>query len=194
MGPYEYGKTIIQPVLREASRILVQGGCVAIWVDYRAAPYWAVAMDEAVHGLTRNGDLVVVSALGNPGKKQHPMKHSNIIHASKGAPFFDHTKMERERRLSAPKPGYEGDKPIGSVIQGTMSNTDPQRVGYPDQKPLHVCRHIIETMCPVGGLVVDPFMGSGTILLQAKLSGMRWAGCDISEAAVELATRRLLPR
>jgi site-specific DNA-methyltransferase (adenine-specific) len=184
-----YQREIIAPVMAEAPRVLKAGGTIAVWIDYRAACYWEVAID--LSGLQRNGEIIVESLLGNPGKKKWPVKHSNIILASKGEPWFDHEAMPTVERRSAAKPGYEGLKRVGSVIQGTMSNTDPQRVGYPDQKSLETCTTIIRTHCPVGGLVVDCYSGSGTTVIAALGCDRRGLGFDISMAAVELARSRL---
>jgi DNA modification methylase len=184
-----YLREHVVPVIREAERVLKTGGTVAPWVDFRAAPYWGVELDKS--GLQRNGEIIVESLLGNPGKKKWPVKHSNIILASKGDPWFDHEAMPLVDRRSGPKPGYDGQKRVGSVIQGTMSNTDPQRVGYPDQKSLETCTTVIRTHCPVGGLVVDCYAGSGTTVIAAIGCDRRGLGFDISIAAVELARSRL---
>ena len=62
---------------------------------------------------------------------------------------------------------------------------------HPTQKPLGIVTPLIEYSVPVGGLVVDPFSGSGTTLLAAKLAGRRGIGCEINEAYCEAAARRL---
>ena len=188
---FYYQREIIAPVMAEAPRVLAVGGTIAVWIDYRAACYWEIALDDS--SLQRNGEIIVECLLGNPGKKQWPVKHQNIVLASKGAPWFDHEAMPTVERRSGPKPGYDGPKRVGSVIQGTMSNTDPQRVGYPDQKDLRTCTTIIETHCPVGGLVVDCFTGSGTIPLAAVNAGRRGLGFDRSLPAIELARSRVGP-
>lgn len=42
-----------------------------------------------------------------------------------------------------------------------------------------------------GELVLDPFMGSGTVAVVAEKHGRRWAGADLSETYVRLATERI---
>jgi site-specific DNA-methyltransferase (adenine-specific) len=62
---------------------------------------------------------------------------------------------------------------------------------HPTQKPLEIISPLIEYSVPVGGMVVDPFAGSGTTLLAAKLTGRRAVGVEINEAYCEAAARRL---
>jgi site-specific DNA-methyltransferase (adenine-specific) len=62
---------------------------------------------------------------------------------------------------------------------------------HPTQKPVGIVLPLIEYSVPVGGVVFDPFAGSGTTLLAAKLSGRRAIGCEIDEKYAEAAARRL---
>lgn len=66
-----------------------------------------------------------------------------------------------------------------------------ERVGYPTQKPIILLRKIIELVTNKGDLVVDPFCGSGTTLVAAKLLNRDYIGIDISDDAVELAKSRI---
>jgi site-specific DNA-methyltransferase (adenine-specific) len=59
------------------------------------------------------------------------------------------------------------------------------------QKPEGIVSPLIEYACPRGGLVLAPFMGSGTDLVVAKLTGRRAIGIDIRESQCEAAARRL---
>lgn len=67
-----------------------------------------------------------------------------------------------------------------------------ERVGYPTQKPILLLERIIGLCTDVGDTVLDPFCGSGTSLVAAKLLGRNAIGIDSSPEAVELARRRLL--
>src|SRR5262249_12559461 len=42
---------------------------------------------------------------------------------------------------------------------------------HPTQKSIKVLQPLIEAFCPRGGLVLDPFCGSGSTLVAAQLSG-----------------------
>jgi site-specific DNA-methyltransferase (adenine-specific)/modification methylase len=60
---------------------------------------------------------------------------------------------------------------------------------HPTQKPLVLMRWIIEK-CPPG-IVLDPYMGSGTTLRAAKDLGRRAIGVEIEERYCEIAAKRL---
>jgi site-specific DNA-methyltransferase (adenine-specific) len=57
--------------------------------------------------------------------------------------------------------------------------------------PADLCRIPILATCPPGGLVLDPFCGTGTTLAVAKALGRDAIGIDVSAAYVEAARRRL---
>jgi site-specific DNA-methyltransferase (adenine-specific) len=74
---------------------------------------------------------------------------------------------------------------------GNVAGVFGDGINHPCPKPLDTMRHIVNVAAPVGGLVIDPFFGSGSTLLAAKLLGRRAWGCEIEERYCEIAARRL---
>ncbi len=66
-----------------------------------------------------------------------------------------------------------------------------ERTGYPTQKPLLLLERIVQLTTNEGDWVLDPFCGSGTALVAAKLLGRNALGIDISADAVEITRCRL---
>jgi adenine-specific DNA-methyltransferase len=76
---------------------------------------------------------------------------------------------------------------IGDVIDWTYSGNKL----HPTQKPLAVLLPLVETFSPPSGLVLDPFAGSGSSLLAAKLLGRRYLGIELDAVYHDIAKRRL---
>lgn len=58
------------------------------------------------------------------------------------------------------------------------------------QKPTDVCRWALQ-VAPAGAVVLDPFAGSGAVLVAAKSMGHRAIGVEVDERYCELIARRL---
>lgn len=62
---------------------------------------------------------------------------------------------------------------------------------HPTQKPEGIMRPLIQYSVPAGGLVLDPFAGSGTTLLVAKQEGRRSVGIERSPEYCQAIVERL---
>lgn len=67
----------------------------------------------------------------------------------------------------------------------------PARNPHPSVKPLELMRWLVRLACPAGGLVLDPFMGSGTTGAAAALEGQRFIGIEREPAYLEIARARI---
>lgn len=63
---------------------------------------------------------------------------------------------------------------------------------HPTQKPLCVLTPLIQCFSRPGDLVLDPFCGSGSTLLAAKLQARRFIGIELDAAYCAVAHRRFL--
>ena len=62
---------------------------------------------------------------------------------------------------------------------------------HPTQKPVSSLRPLVETFCPVAGLVLDPFCGSGSTLVAAKKLDRSYIGIEIDPEHHKTADARL---
>ena len=78
----------------------------------------------------------------------------------------------------------------GGYKRGTVLNyTRLQKPNHPTEKPLELMRDIVG--CAIQGVILDPFMGSGTTLRAAKDLGRKAIGIEIEEKYCEIAVKKL---
>jgi site-specific DNA-methyltransferase (adenine-specific) len=110
----------------------------------------------------------------------------------------DATARTVRRKQRPPHMGIIGDGPyrsedggprlMRSVIYARSCHGEAE---HPTQKPTAIISPLLQYSVPPGGSVADPFAGSGSTLVAAKLAGCRAIGIEIDEACCEIAARRL---
>ena len=80
----------------------------------------------------------------------------------------------------------EKNKGVGSVWVIPRE----ENIGHCAPFPLRLARQVIRMWCPPGGLVCDPYSGSGTTMLAAFLEGRSFIGCEKQEKYFDLSVTR----
>jgi DNA modification methylase len=148
-----------------ARRLVVPGGHLACFTDWRMSPSVQLMLETAGWRLTN----CVVWNKGYPGLGSgFRAQHELVIIASNGQPQW-----------------YSYD--FGNVIT-VMRLTDTD---HPHEKPIELLEKLLLTCTPTNGVVLDPFMGSGTTLAAAKRLGRKAIGIEVEERYCEIAATRL---
>lgn len=61
---------------------------------------------------------------------------------------------------------------------------------HPTQKPLGILAPLVAYSVPPGGLVIDPFYGSGSLGITAEQLGCNWLGCELNPEYIRLQGER----
>lgn len=78
------------------------------------------------------------------------------------------------------------------VIDWSIAATNGERVGHPTQKPVRVmCWSMEKVSVPEGGVVLDPFMGSGTTAIACIRTGRSFIGIEKDGAHFATAVKRI---
>jgi site-specific DNA-methyltransferase (adenine-specific) len=72
--------------------------------------------------------------------------------------------------------------------------SDGRRSPHPTQKPEALIRHLVTLVTPAGGLVLDPFLGSGTLGVVCEGLGMKWLGIEREPEYADWAEDRITDR
>lgn len=96
--------------------------------------------------------------------------------------------VDHRRAIGAHGYEYTDERLMRSVIRVRSCHG---RAVHPTQKPEGILEPLIRYSCPPGGLVLDPFAGSGSTGLAAQRAGMRFLGVEIAPTFADLARRRL---
>ena len=66
-----------------------------------------------------------------------------------------------------------------------------RRNHHPTVKPTALMCYLVRLVTPAGGVVLDPFMGSGSTGKAAMLEGFRFIGIEVDADYLEIARRRI---
>lgn len=147
------------------------GGSPAFYGDRAHQTVWRVNAGSRAEGLqTTIGPGLVLSHGGAE------------LFVKKGAP-----KGKKVRRLRLEKTVVLRDDAPG----GTLWEVDRETgVEHPTQKPVELARRGIENSSRAGEVVVDPFLGSGSTLIAAELTGRRCYGFELEPAYCDVIVKR----
>jgi site-specific DNA-methyltransferase (adenine-specific) len=78
-----------------------------------------------------------------------------------------------------------------SYLWNGMMRQGNEELYHPTQKPVALMRWVLSFRWIPTGVILDPFMGSGTTLVAAKQLGRKAIGIEIEERYCEIAVKRL---
>ena len=86
---------------------------------------------------------------------------------------------------------WDNGKPLRNRRSVWSINTKPLKDAHFAAFPRTLIEPCILAGCPEGGIVLDPFMGSGTSAIAANALGRRYIGFELNPAYIEIAQKRL---
>lgn len=78
-----------------------------------------------------------------------------------------------------------GDKVIKNPIVSKAKNN------HPTVKPINLLTYLVRLITPKGGVVLDPFMGSGSSGISTLIEGFQFIGMEMDEQYFEIASKRI---
>ncbi|HEX7643561.1 MAG TPA: site-specific DNA-methyltransferase [Burkholderiaceae bacterium] len=107
-------------------------------------------------------------------------------------PYDAETKKARSRSIFVGAKWLEiGYNPKDLWSVSRLHREHPEREDHPTQKPLEIIERMVKASCPPGGVVLDPFMGSGTTAVAALRTGRHFVGFELNPDYCAQIERRL---
>lgn len=138
------------------------------------------------------------AATYNGGAPRVPVGHDDSGSAARFFYCAKASKADREAGVGG-EVDYEHSGPRGHSLNGDGSprpRPRPRANIHPTVKPTSLMRWLCRLITPPGGVILDPFTGSGSTGKAAILEGFRFIGiereaeyCDIARARIGAATR-----
>jgi site-specific DNA-methyltransferase (adenine-specific) len=125
----------------------------------------------------------------------NPVKHSDV--GGSAARFFycaKASKRDRDEGLEAwpEQQSSVGDDRSGGDFNERLGKTPGVRRNvHPTVKPTDLMRFLCRLVTPPGGVVLDPFMGSGSTGKAAMIEGFQFIGCEMSPEYFEISKARI---
>ena len=204
--------------LIEMKRVLKNTGNLFLHCDTSAGHYLRVLLDDIFGDNNFRSEIIWSYKRWSNSKRGLLPNHQTILYYSKTDNYkfnaiygnyspttnIDQILQERERNADG-KAVYKRDQngnvvtskekkgvPVSDVWEIPFLNPKAkERTGYPTQKPIELLERIIKIGSDKGDTVLDPFCGSGTTLVSAKLLEREFIGVDINPEAIALTQRRL---
>ncbi len=120
-------------------------------------------------GITHHQWLIWVKHQLVLGRSHYHYRHEHIFYGWKG------------------KTSWNGSRKEDSVWDEERPMASPE---HPTMKPVPLCERAIENSSGLNGLIVDPFLGSGTTLIAAERTGRRCYGMEIDPHYCRLVIAR----
>ena len=100
---------------------------------------------------------------------------------------------KREVAYSEYRENYKDTKDfVTHYPDGSSRPVNPTKNGHPTVKPLELMKYLcVLTATPAGGIVLDPFMGSGTTGMACKQVSRDFIGIELDEEYFEIAKLRI---
>ena len=159
--------SLLSDVLVKSHPLMAEHATCLIFTSWRNEPEFRRIVESA--GFTVRGSLVWVKHNHGSGDLTGAFapRHERIIHAVKGNP-----KLIRR---------------CDDVLHGK----DKQNSQHPHEKPRDLLRQLIEATTEPGNVVVDPFCGTGNVLLEAYSLGRDFFGAELDETWHRIAEESL---
>lgn len=178
--------------LTEAKRILTDNGSLYVFMGMRYISYVYTVLEKELN-MTFNSWITWFYTQGIGKTKGFSPRHDDILLFTKDPKNF----VFHLDAIRVPQKYYRSVNNMRGANPGNVWEfshihyCNKNRKKHPTQKPEGLFERMVLASSNEGDSVLDPFMGSGTLLRVCQQTGRRGIGIDINPEYVKLAQKRL---
>ncbi len=179
----------------EISRVLKKGGSFYIMHYPEVCAQWKQTLDTV---LTFKRWITWVYNINNSTKNNWRRSHRTILFYTKGEPkHFDGLadgepyKNPDDKRVIKMNPLDQGVTPTDVWVYQLVKNVSKEKTEWVNQLPLKLIERIIKISSMPNDIILDPFMGSGTIAEGAYKNNRLWIGFDLNTKSINIIEGRI---
>lgn len=176
----------------------------------RARHFYDISVDSDDHLFSLASGVLTHNCKPNPMPEsvtdRCTKSHEYIFLLSKSQKYyFDHEAIQEKAKYPFDNRGERGDSRRGTQMNsmsgqtGEMRNkrdvwevnTKPCKEAHFATYPFELIKPCILAGCPENGIVLDPFMGSGTTAIVARSLNRNYLGIELNPEYIKIAHKRL---
>lgn len=178
--------------LREAHRVLKDDGSIYIFMGMRYISYVYTILEQEL-GMTFNSWITWFYTQGIGKTKGFSPRHDDILYFTKHPKKF----VFNLDAIRVPQKYYRSVNNMRGANPGNvwefshMHYCNKNRKKHPTQKPEGLYERMILASSNEGDTVLDPFLGSGTLLRVCQQTNRNGIGIDVNPEYIEMSKERL---
>lgn len=178
--------------LSEANRVLAKNGSIYVFMGMRYISYIYTIMEKEL-GLYFNSWITWFYTQGIGKTKGFSPRHDDILYFNKNKSnyIFNLDKIKVPQKFYRSINNMRGANP-GNVWEFShMHYCNKNRQTHPTQKPEGLYERIVLASSNENDIILDPFVGSGTLLRVCQQTNRQEIGIDINPEYIKMAKERL---
>ena len=217
-NPHDDIETFIKQhmdIFPDIYRIVKPGGSICWQIGYHISDASVLPLDYYIYNIFLEGSkgkkhpfilrnrIIWTFGHGLNSARRFSGRHEMILWFTKGDHYsFDldsvrvPQKYPGKKAYKGPNKGNPSGNPRGKNPSDVWDIPNVkahhvEKTGHPCQFPVAIPQRLIKALTPIDGLIVDPFMGSGTSGVAAIIEKRRFVGAEIQNEYYEIAARRI---
>lgn len=199
-----------ETILPEIVRVTKDGGSICWQVGYHVTGQSVFPLDYAIFSILQRVDKIVLRnriiwtyGFGLHNSRRFSGRHEVVLWFTKGSKYYFDLDAVRAPQKYPGKRHYKG--PRKGQFSGNPKGKNPgdvweipnvrachvEKLEHPCQFPVGLADRIVRALCPIDGIVFDPYMGTASTGVAAVINSRRFLGSELNGRYYEIASERL---